>query len=170
MRFPENRRQSVEALENVLIDAPGGYRLPLGQLADVAVIEGPVQISRENGQRRIGIEMNVVGRDIGGVVAEAQQRLRRAGDAAAGYYLTWGGQFENQQQAMRRLMIITPAVVGLIFVLLLVTFNSVAPGAAGAHQSAVRDGGRRVRAAGCPACTCRCRPRWASSCCSAWPS
>jgi cobalt-zinc-cadmium resistance protein CzcA len=125
IRFPESRRQSLDALENMLIDAPAGYRVPLNQLAEVAVVEGPVQISREDGQRRIGIEMNVAGRDIGGLVREAQRRLKEKVALPPGYYLTWGGQFENQQQAMRRLTVITPAVIVLIFVLLLITFNSV---------------------------------------------
>jgi cobalt-zinc-cadmium resistance protein CzcA len=69
--------------------------------------------------------MNVVGRDIGGFVKEAQQRIARNVQLPPGYYLSWGGQFENQQQAMRRLMVITPVVVGLIFLLLLFTFDSV---------------------------------------------
>jgi heavy metal efflux system protein len=124
IRVPDDRRGSVEALAGLLVDAPGGARLPLSQLAQVAVQEGPVQISREDGRRRIGVEMNVAGRDIGSFVAEAQARLRREVSLPAGYYLTWGGQFENQQQAMRRLGIIAPAVAGLIFVLLLVTFSS----------------------------------------------
>ena len=104
---------------------PGGYRVPLNELADLKAVEGPTQISRENGQRRIGLELNVVGRDIGGFVKEAQERIARSVELPPGYYLSWGGQFENQQQAMRRLMIITPVVVGLIFVLLLFTFDSV---------------------------------------------
>ncbi len=125
IRFPEERRRSVETLASTLIDAPGGYRVPLGQVADVAMVEGPVQISRVDGQRCIAVELNVTGRDIGGFVAEAQARLRRSIRLPSGYYLAWGGQFENQQQAMRRLAVITPAVIALIFVLLLVTFNSV---------------------------------------------
>ncbi len=125
LRFPDDRRESVEALGSLLIDAPGGYRVPLGEVADLRAAEGPAQISRENGQRRIGLEMNIVGRDIGCFVTEAQQKLARGVELPPGYYLTWGGQFENQQQAMARLMIITPVVVGLIFLLLLFTFDSV---------------------------------------------
>ena len=104
---------------------PGGFRVPLSDLARVEMTEGPVQISRENGQRRIGIELNVSGRDIGGFVREAQRQLRERVQLPAGYYTTWGGQFENQQQAMRRLALIVPAVVAIIFVLLLLTFRSV---------------------------------------------
>jgi cobalt-zinc-cadmium resistance protein CzcA len=124
IRFPEDRRQSPEALGALLIDVPGGYRVALRELADVRMVEGPVQISRENGQRRIGIELNVSGRDIGGFVKDAQQRLRQSVALPPGYYVTWGGQFDNQQQAMRRLMIILPIVVGVIFFLLLMTFGS----------------------------------------------
>jgi cobalt-zinc-cadmium resistance protein CzcA len=124
IRFPEDRRQSPEALGSLLIDVPGGYRVALRELADVTMIEGPVQISRENGQRRIGIELNVSGRDIGGFVKDAQARLRQRVALPAGYFVTWGGQFENQQQAMRRLMLILPVVVGVIFVLLMMTFRS----------------------------------------------
>ncbi len=125
LRFPEERRESVEALGGLLIDVPGGYRVPLNQLADLQSVEGPTQISRENGQRRIGIEMNVVGRDIGTFVKEAQQKIARNVELPPGYYLNWGGQFENQQQAMQRLALITPVVVALIFLLLLFTFDSV---------------------------------------------
>jgi cobalt-zinc-cadmium resistance protein CzcA len=124
IRFPEERRRSAEALGTTLVDAPGGYRVPLRDLADVRVEEGPAQISRDNGQRRIGIELNVSGRDIGGFVTEAQKALRRVA-LPAGYYLEWGGQFENQRQAMRRLLIIMPCMAALIFVLLLFTFGSV---------------------------------------------
>ncbi len=125
LRFPEERRESVEALGSLLIDVPGGYRVPLNQLADLQSVEGPTEISREDGQRRIGIEMNVVGRDIGGFVKEAQQKIARHVELPPGYYLNWGGQFENQQQAMHRLTLITPVVVALIFLLLLFTFDSV---------------------------------------------
>jgi len=89
------------------------------------MIEGPVQISREDGIRRIGIEMNISGRDIGSFVEEAKQKIKNNIQLPAGYYLTWGGQFENQQRAMNKLMIIGPAVIGLILLLLFVTFKSI---------------------------------------------
>jgi cobalt-zinc-cadmium resistance protein CzcA len=99
--------------------------IPLAQLANVEMIEGPVQISREDGIRRIGIEMNISGRDIGSFVAEAREKIKENVQLPAGYYLTWGGQFENQQRAMNKLMIIGPIAVGLILLLLFVTFRSV---------------------------------------------
>lgn len=123
-RFAEDHRDSIERLKTILISAPGGYRVPLGDLAAVEAVEGPAQISRENGQRRIGIEMNVAGRDIGGFVKEARARVRRDVPLPSGTFVSWGGQFENQQRAMARLMVITPAVIALIFFLLLMTFNS----------------------------------------------
>ncbi len=125
LRFPEEKRETVEALGSLLIDVPGGYRVPLGELADLRSVEGPAQISRENGQRLIGLEMNVVGRDIGGYVKEAREEIAAKVQLPPGYYLEWGGQFENQQKAMARLAIITPVVIGLIFLLLLFTFDSV---------------------------------------------
>jgi heavy metal efflux system protein len=125
LRYPDDRRDSVEGLGGLLVDVPGGYRVPLNQLADLKSIEGPAQISRENGQRRIGLEMNVVGRDIGSFVKEAQERIAQKVELPAGYFLNWGGQFENQQQAMQRLLLITPVVLGLIFLLLLFTFDSI---------------------------------------------
>ena len=123
-RFAEDHRDSIGRLQTILISAPGGYRVPLGDLAAVEAVEGPAQISRENGQRRIGVEMNVAGRDIGGFVKEARARVRRDVPIPSGAFVSWGGQFENQQRAMARLMVITPAVIALIFFLLLMTFNS----------------------------------------------
>jgi cobalt-zinc-cadmium resistance protein CzcA len=125
IRYPEKHRRSTEDLGALLVDVPGGFRVPLRDLAEVRMVEGPVQISRENGQRRIGIELNVAGRDIGGFVQEAQARLRRRVSLPAGYYTVWGGQFENQQRAMGRMSVLVPVVVLVIFGLLLLTFRSV---------------------------------------------
>jgi len=100
-------------------------RIPLGQLADIDASEGPNQISRESGQRRIGIECNISGRDIGSLVAEAKREIQKNVNLPSGYYLTWGGQFENQQRAMRRLTLIVPITIGLIYFLLFLTFGSL---------------------------------------------
>jgi cobalt-zinc-cadmium resistance protein CzcA len=124
LRFPENQRNSVDKLANTLVGTSDGIGIPLSQLADISLQEGPVQISRDNGMRRMGIELNVVGRDIGSFVADAQGEIRRQVVLPRGYSTEWGGQFENQQRAMRRLLIITPLVVGLILVLLFLTFRS----------------------------------------------
>ncbi len=125
VRLPEEKRNSLETIENILVPTKTGMNIPLVQLADVKMIEGPVQISRQDGIRRIGMEMNISGRDIGGFVAEARRKIKENVKLPAGYYLTWGGQFENQQRAMNKLMIIGPVAIGLILLLLFVTFRSL---------------------------------------------
>lgn len=125
VRLPEEKRNSLEAIKNILVTTKSGMNIPLEQLADVTMIEGPVQISRQDGIRRIGIEMNISGRDIGSFVAEAKQKIKEKVKLPAGYYLTWGGQFENQQRAMNKLMIIGPVAIGLIMLLLYVAFRSI---------------------------------------------
>ncbi|MDH7574997.1 MAG: CusA/CzcA family heavy metal efflux RND transporter [Candidatus Saccharicenans sp.] len=124
IKYPENLRRSAEQLRTLLVDTPGGYRLPLGQLARIQEVEGPAQISREAGFRRIGLEVNISGRDLGSFVAEARERISRQVSLPPGYRLEWGGQFENQQRAMRRLAIIVPITLLLIFFLLFSTFDS----------------------------------------------
>jgi cobalt-zinc-cadmium resistance protein CzcA len=125
VRFDEASRSSEEALRNILVRTPGGADIPLVQVADIETSAGPVQISRENGERRIGIELNIKGRDIGGYVEEARRRIRDKVSLPPGYHLTWGGQFENQERAMRRLLLIAPVTVLLIFSLLFLTFRSI---------------------------------------------
>jgi len=125
LRYPQNRRDSVERIGDILVRAPDGVRIPLSQLAVISMSEGPVQISRESGQRRIGVECNITGRDLGGFVAEAGRSVGQNVRLPEGYYLTWGGQFENQQRAMRRLAVILPATIGFILLLLFLTFNSL---------------------------------------------
>lgn len=125
VRMPEEKRNSIEAIENILVPAKTGINIPLAQLAEIKMTEGPVQISREDGIRRIGIEMNISGRDIGSFVEEAKQKIKENVQLPAGYYLTWGGQFENQQRAMNKLMIIGPIAIGLILLLLFITFKSI---------------------------------------------
>ena len=125
VRLPEERRNSIETIENILVPAKTGANIPLAQLADITMIEGPAQISRQDGIRRIGIEMNVSGRDIGSFVAEAKQKIKEQVQLPAGYYIAWGGQFENQQRAMNKLMIIGPVAIGIILLLLFITFRSI---------------------------------------------
>ncbi len=124
VRLPEDQRDSIEKLGNTLVATQDGVGVPLSQLATISLATGPVQISREDGARRMGIELNVRGRDIGSFVAQARQAIRQKMDLPPGYAIVWGGQFENQQRAMRRLMIITPLVVLLILLLLFLTFQS----------------------------------------------
>ncbi|HVZ64185.1 MAG TPA: CusA/CzcA family heavy metal efflux RND transporter [Opitutaceae bacterium] len=125
VRFPESARNDVAPIRELLIPSPGGALIPLGQLATVTVSEGPAQISREMGQRRIVIECNVTGRDLGGFVAEAQEKIDSAVKLPPGYLITWGGQFENQQRAMKRFAIVVPITIAAIFLLLFSSFNSV---------------------------------------------
>ncbi|MCU7495377.1 MAG: efflux RND transporter permease subunit [Ignavibacteria bacterium] len=125
VRYPEEYRNSVDAIGSLLVPTGQGYNVPLKELADISIVDGPVQVSREDGLRRIGIEMNIHGRDIGSFVAEAKKSIRENVKLPSGYFLTWGGQFENQQRAMSRLMIIAPLAIALILVLLFVTFKSL---------------------------------------------
>lgn len=125
VRLPEEKRNSIETIGNILVPTNTGANIPLNQLANISMSEGPVQVSREDGMRRIGIEMNIEGRDIGGFVAEAKQKIKDKINLPSGYYIVWGGQFENQQRAMAKLMIVGPIAIGLILLLLFVTFNSI---------------------------------------------
>jgi cobalt-zinc-cadmium resistance protein CzcA len=125
VRYPFEYRNSVETISNTLVATHHGYNVPLNQLADISVVEGPVQVSREDGLRRIGIEINIKARDIGSYVAESKDAIRKHISLPPGYYTTWGGQFENQQRAMNRLMIIGPIAIGLILLLLFITFRSI---------------------------------------------
>jgi cobalt-zinc-cadmium resistance protein CzcA len=125
VRLKEDAGRDVEAIKNLLLLAPNGQRVPLAQVADVALVEGPAQISREDTRRRIVVELNVRGRDIGSFVKEAHAAIDSQVKLPAGYYLKWGGQFENLQRASRRLLIVVPLALFLIFILLFTTFNSV---------------------------------------------
>ena len=125
IRFPEDRRSNVESIGNLLVPLPEGRGIPLKQIAKLSLLEGPNQISREEGQRRIVIECNVKGRDIGGFVKESQEKIAAQVKLPVGYTVTWGGQFENQERAMKRLIVIIPLTLILIFLLLYMTFGSL---------------------------------------------
>ena len=125
VRFPDDRRADVETIAALWVTAPDGSRIPLRDLAEIRIVDGPAQISREHASRRIVIEANVVGRDLVGGVEEAQAAVGRLVQLPQGYYLTWGGQFENQRQAMARLAVVVPLVIGLIFLLLFFTFGNL---------------------------------------------
>jgi cobalt-zinc-cadmium resistance protein CzcA len=125
VRFPDDRRTDVETIAALGVTAPDGSRIPLRELADIRIVEGPAQISREHASRRIVIEANVVGRDLVGAVEEAQTAVSSQVQLLPGYYVTWGGQFENQQKAMARLAVVVPLVIGLIFLLLYFTFGNL---------------------------------------------
>lgn len=125
VRFPEWARNDVQPIRGILIPSPTGALIPLGQIARVTVTEGPAQISREMAQRRIVIQCNVTDRDLGGFVQEAREKIEAAVKFPPGYLVVWGGQFENQQRAMKRFSIVVPITIASIFLLLFGSFNSV---------------------------------------------
>ncbi|HBY60067.1 MAG TPA: CusA/CzcA family heavy metal efflux RND transporter, partial [Solibacterales bacterium] len=126
LRLPEMYRQDPDAIAGLALSAPGGERVRVGQVARVSLQRGPEVIAREDGQRRIVVQANVRGRDLGSFVAAARERMEREVKLPPGYSLTWGGQFENQERATRRLMLVVPAAILIIFGLLFATFGSVA--------------------------------------------
>ena len=127
VRLTEAARANPEVLRELLVSAPGGERVPLGQVAQVLLEEGPAVVSRESAQRRMTIQLNVRGRDLAGFVAEAQERVRAEANLPPGYFVTWGGQFENLQAATSRLALAVPLALLLIFLLLYTTFGSARP-------------------------------------------
>lgn len=124
VKLPEEKRGSIEAIQNLLIDTPNGGTIPLDQVATIRMEEGPAQVSRENSQRRIVVEANVAGRDIGSFVADAKRAIKERVAIPPTYFTSWGGQFENQERAMGRLAIVVPLAILLIFFLLYSSFNS----------------------------------------------
>ena len=122
-RYTEADRDTPERIARTLIEGPNGERLPLGALARVERIEGPRQVTRENGRRFITIQTNVRERDIGSFVQDAQAAVADQLELPPGYLLEWGGQFELQQQANARFAVIVPVTLGLVFLLLLAAFG-----------------------------------------------
>lgn len=125
VRLAEKYRSDPQAIGRILVPAPGGQQLPLAQLADIESVEGPVQISRENAHRRVVIQANVRGRDLGGFVEEARKKIDTGLKLPTGYYLEYGGTYEKLQSGRARLMIVVPVTFFLIFLLLFTTFNSL---------------------------------------------
>jgi cobalt-zinc-cadmium resistance protein CzcA len=125
VRLPEAVRRDNQAVLSLLLPTPNGEKISLAQVASIKTAEGPEVVNREDAQRRIVIQSNVRGRDIGSFVAEAQRRIEKEVKLPTGYYVTWGGEFENQQRAMQRLYIVVPLAIGLIFLLLYPTFHSL---------------------------------------------
>src|SRR3989454_8787273 len=114
----------MENIKNILVDTPGGQRIPLDQLASVSVKQGSLNISRELGTRVMAVGIFIQNRDMGSLVAEMQDRVAKEVKLPTGYYITWGGEFENQQRAMKRLALIVPVSVLLIFALLFNAFGT----------------------------------------------
>lgn len=136
VRLPESLRSDIDALSRMLIPVPApanatdsriGF-ITLGEVARLELVQGPNQVSRENGKRLVVVSANVRGRDIGSFVAEASGNIERQVKLQAGYWTTWGGQFEQLQSAAQRLQIVVPVALLLVFTLLLMMFNNVRDG------------------------------------------
>ncbi len=125
VRLAPRYRSSVETIGDLILTAANGARVRLRDVAEVGIASGPPQIRRDDVQRRVVIETNVSGRDLGGVVAEIDRRIGAELEFPTGYSVVFGGQFENQQRAQQRLMIVVPLSLGLIFLLLYFAFHSV---------------------------------------------
>lgn len=126
VRYPEEHRKDIAALRRALVPSPAGYNVPLEDLAEIDEIDTPAQISREDSQRRLIVECNIRGRDMGSFVEEAQRAL--AGIEASmpqGYRMMWGGQFENQARAMARLRLLVPVAIMIIFLMLFASLRSL---------------------------------------------
>ncbi|MCJ1886631.1 CusA/CzcA family heavy metal efflux RND transporter [Pseudomonas sp. LA21] len=136
VRLPENLRSDIDALSRMLIPVPApasatdtriGF-ITLGEVARLELIQGPNQVSRENGKRLVVVSANVRGRDIGSFVAEASGKIEQQVKLQAGYWTTWGGQFEQLQSAAQRLQIVVPVALLLVFTLLMMMFNNLRDG------------------------------------------
>ncbi len=125
VRLPEKFRNNVENIRSLLITSPNGAQVALQNLAHISVVDGPAQISREKGKRRIVVGVNVKDRDLGSFVAELQLAVDSKVKLPEGYYLEWGGQFQNMERALGHLAIIVPVTVAAIFFLLFLLFGSL---------------------------------------------
>jgi len=125
VRFPEAERATPQALAHLLVEMPGGAKAPLSMLADIREVDGPVQITREAGKRLAVVRVNVEGRDVVSLVADVRTAIEREVKLPQGYYVEYGGQFENQQRAAQRLGVVVPVSIALIFFMLFSTFRSV---------------------------------------------
>lgn len=125
VRLDETQRENLQDIRNLLIPTPKGNQIPLYQVADVQIIEGPAQIQREDAKRRIVVGFNVRGRDVQSIVNELQGKADKQMAFSPGYYVTYGGAFENLNEATNRLMVAVPVSLALIFILLYFAFRSV---------------------------------------------
>ncbi|MCK5187517.1 MAG: efflux RND transporter permease subunit, partial [Deltaproteobacteria bacterium] len=125
IRYQEQYRSDPETIRHLLIQTQNGTLIPLEQVAEVKLVTGPIQINRENNHRRWVIQGNIRGRDMGSVVADIESIIDERITLPPGYYIEYGGQFENQQRAMARLAIIVPVVITLVFFMLGLTFGSI---------------------------------------------
>ena len=125
VRLAEGYRGTPDAIGRLLVTAPSGAKLALSQVADVRIVEGPERINHENGQRLVIVQSNVRGRDLGGFAADVQRAVAARVHLPENYFVTYGGQFENQQRAMRRLAVIVPIVLLMIAGILHASFGNL---------------------------------------------
>ena len=125
VRLPERLRDSVAEIRAITLTAPSGAQVALDSLAKIEVADGPAQVSRESAKRRIVVGINVKDRDLGGFGAELQAAVGAQVPMPEGYYLVWGGQFENLERALGHLKVIVPVTIAAIFFLLFLLFNSL---------------------------------------------
>ena len=123
VRYAESDRATPRAIGRIILESESGARVPLESIADIQEIVGPRQITRENGERFITVQLNVRGRDIGSYVADAQTEVAENLNLPPGYRVEWGGQFELQQEANQRFAVVIPITLGIVFVILLLTFG-----------------------------------------------
>ena len=125
VRLGSENRKSIDDVKNVFVTSPSGNQIPLTQVATIEFVVGPIQVQREDAKRRIIIGFNVRGRDITSVVDEIESKIEESVDFPPGYFTSYGGQFENFEEAKSRLIIAVPMALFLIFVLLYLTFHSI---------------------------------------------
>lgn len=125
LRYPETARTSPAAIGALWVETPKGEKIPLSSLANIHEVDGPVAIARESTKRQVVIQANVAGRDVVGFVDEIRTLIDREVQLPAGYFITYGGQFENQQRAAARLSLVVPISIVLIFIMLFTTFRSL---------------------------------------------
>ncbi len=124
LRYPEGFRNSVDVIRETMLRTADNAMIPLESVASIKVVDSPPMVNRETGKRRVVVGANVTGRDLGGFVAEVQQKVETKVRLPEGYYFSWGGQFENMQRAMGTLMVIVPLTIAAIYFLLFLMFNS----------------------------------------------
>ena len=125
LRLQESQRKGLEEIRRLQLRTSDGALMPLSRVADISLYTGPKKISRSNASRRIYVQMNVRGRDMGSVVEDLRRRIESEIDMPPGYFVEFGGQFENQERAMQRLYLVVPVTLGLIFLLLYSAFSSL---------------------------------------------
>jgi cobalt-zinc-cadmium resistance protein CzcA len=125
LRYPQSQRSTVTDIGNMLVPAANGNMIPLREVCSINIADGQTVIQREDGQRQVSVRTNIRGRDQGGFVAEAQEKVAKAIHLPHGYSIEWGGQFENLERARNRLAVVIPITVGIIFVVLFLLFKDI---------------------------------------------